>query len=288
MRIVHTLASRLDLPVVPHFMDAWPQTLFADGELLGLGRLQVGRSLRRVLSRSPRILAISAAMAREYGTHFGIPASVFMNCVTDAEMAAATTAPPESEDLVFAYVGGLHLDRWRSLAGLAIALKDAAPQARLKVHAPQAHLDAHAKAFASAENVDWGPALEPTQVSKSLAAAHVLVHVESFEPAARDYTRLSISTKIPQYMAARRPILAIGPGELASMRHIEEARAGTVVPSMAASDIADIIRPLASDPALRKTQARRGRAYAEAHHSRSAVSAAFAARLQEVAALHRH
>src|SRR3546814_7688640 len=43
------------------------------------------------------------------------------------------------------------------------------------------------------------------------------------------YARLSISTKVPQYLSVGRPILAYGPKSLASISYIKETGAGVVV-----------------------------------------------------------
>jgi glycosyltransferase involved in cell wall biosynthesis len=283
MKLARGLADRLAIPIAPHLMDAWPHTLFADGEVFGLGRREVRRSLTKIADRSPRLLAISQLMADEFSDELGIPASVFMNCVSDDDLAKALPISHSNESLLFSYVGGLHLDRWRSLLRLAEGLSQTPGSARLQIHAPQAHLNDHGTVFANVNNVDLGPPLAANRVAEALRRADVLVHVESFAPAAQRFTRLSISTKVPQYMAARRPILALGPGNLASMRHIEDASAGVVVSTQAPSALTAAISMLIRDEGLRKTLADRGRAYAEAHHSQAAVARAFACCLSEVA-----
>lgn len=42
-------------------------------------------------------------------------------------------------------------------------------------------------------------------------------------------TRLSVSTKIPEYLIAGRPVLAFGPAEVASMRILSDNRIGYVI-----------------------------------------------------------
>lgn len=283
MRLVRALADRLELGVVPHLMDAWPHTLFSEGEAFGLAHREVRSSLKQIARRSPQLLAISRPMAEEFSKELGIPSSVFMNCVSEEDFAQAGTITSLHDLLTFSYVGGLHLGRWRSLLQLAEVLHKTSDNARLQIHAPQSHLDEHQEAFANADNVDWGPSLPAQAVPAALRWADVLVHVESFEAPVQRFTRLSISTKIPQYMAARRPILAIGPEKLASMSHVEDAGAGIVVPTQDSSDLAAAITRLSHDPDLRAALADKGREYAWSHHSRSRVAAEFQACLSRVA-----
>ncbi|GAB3957775.1 hypothetical protein GCM10027614_73890 [Micromonospora vulcania] len=74
-----------------------------------------------------------------------------------------------------------------------------------------------------------GPSLASDEVPAALRSADVLVHIESFDQEIRRYTRYSVSTKIPQYLASGRPIFGYGPAEVASMNHIQEANAGVIV-----------------------------------------------------------
>ena len=50
----------------------------------------------------------------------------------------------------------------------------------------------------------------------------MLVHVESFDNKSRQLTKLSISTKIPEYLATGKPIIAIGPREVASLEYLKD------------------------------------------------------------------
>ena len=76
MRLATALAKRLDLPVVPHFMDDWMETLFDDGQLLGFARRIVVRCRDEVLEYTPRTLAIGEDMACEYARTLGRPSVV--------------------------------------------------------------------------------------------------------------------------------------------------------------------------------------------------------------------
>ena len=268
-RLVHLVSSHLDIPVVPHFMDAWPSTLYADGELMGLGRRAVRRSLQAAVSSSPVILAISPEMAAEYSKRLEIRSEVFLNCVDDRDYAT-TSDTRDAAGPVLRYVGGLHLDRWRLLTKVAQALGRVSPSSTLHVNAPEADLGRYAKEFTALKNVVWGPSLAAHDVGPALHDSDLLVHVEAFGPAARAYTRLSISTKLPQYMASGRPVLGYGPPEIASMRHIERSGCGLVVERDLDMSLISLL-----DPGTRGALGRCGLAYAQEHHRRAEVSQRF-------------
>ena len=217
-KIVASLAERLDLPVVPHFMDDWPSTLFADGQLGGLARRQVERSLARVLERAPLGLAIGDDMATEFRDRFGIPFSAVGNSVDFSDFDRVRT--PHS-GTTFVYAGGLHLGRDLMLAKVAASLSAEWPHdyVRLIVYAPPTDHARMSRLMAAHPGVvESGGVLDPKQVPGALRDADVLVFVESEQAEILQFTRLSVSTKVPEFLAARRPVLVLGPACQASVR----------------------------------------------------------------------
>jgi hypothetical protein len=111
----------------------------------------------------------------------------------------------------------------------------------------------------------------------------VLVHVEAFDNTSRAYTRLSVSTKIPQYMAAGRPILCYGPAEVASCRYVEATRSGVVVGERDKVRLLDGLRLLCENGQARKEFGQDAWRAARDSHDVSQVSAEFRAVLASAA-----
>jgi glycosyltransferase involved in cell wall biosynthesis len=233
-------------------------------------------------------MGISEPMAREYERRYRLPFAAFGNCVAMAEFAGppdpSAAGPDGSVELV--YAGGLHLDRWRSLRRVGEAVDRLAagfPKVRLTVHAPAADLARYGGRFAGLNRVRMGRELAGDEVAAALRSADVLVHVESFETGNRQHTRYSLSTKIPQYLAAGRPVLGFGPAELASMAHLQAARAGAVVGVDDPAVLAGELSRLCADGALRERLGRQGQAFAARHHRAETVAARFAEALRDAA-----
>ena len=55
-----------------------------------------------------------------------------------------------------------------------------------------------------------------------MKSSSLLLHVESFDYEYLERTKFSISTKIPDILATGIPLLAYGPKEIASIKHLEE------------------------------------------------------------------
>jgi hypothetical protein len=98
---------------------------------------------------------------------------------------------------------------------------------------------------------------------KLLAESNVVVHVESFSPDMIRRTRLSISTKIADYLGAGKCILAIGDSELASIAHIKDV-AYTV---NCLSELEKAVNTLIDDAGLRVSLQNQARKLAYEKHS---------------------
>jgi glycosyltransferase involved in cell wall biosynthesis len=113
--------------------------------------------------------------------------------------------------------------------------------------------------------------LEPNDVFGKLIESDILLHIESFTDVQRQYTRLSISSKIPQYLAAGRPILMYGPAEIAVTKYVQDSAAGVVVYRNDLKELASAITGLAKSSDLRERLGRAGWTLARQSHNLEAV-----------------
>jgi colanic acid biosynthesis glycosyl transferase WcaI len=95
----------------------------------------------------------------------------------------------------------------------------------------------------------------------------------------------ALPTKLVEAMAAATPLLLSARGESTELIH--SAGAGLVVAPGSVTALADGIRRLAADPALRLGLGRAGRAYAEAHFGAERAWEAWAVALTDAVAAHR-
>ncbi len=285
-KITGLAARTCGVPVVPHFTDDWPATLYDNGELFGRADRAVQEAVARLIRLAPLGMVISQPMAQEYGRRYRIPFSAFANCVDETFFATPHDTSDQQPVTELVYVGALHLNRWQSLRDIGAALDSVAEAGlpvRLTIHAPERDLAQYRRHFAHLGRVRLGPSLTSDEVPAALHSAAVLVHIESFDEEIRRYTRYSVSTKIPQYLASGRPILGYGPAEVASMNHIREADAGVIVGT---TDTAALVRGLSElcrDAALRQRLARNGIEFARQEHAKDGVAARFAATLRSAA-----
>jgi glycosyltransferase involved in cell wall biosynthesis len=269
LKLVAELSHRYAVPVVPHFFDDWPATLHRNSPLSVVLRPALSRALRSVIARSSHCLTVGDAMAEEYASQFGGPFTAIMNCVDPALLDLDTPAPSRP-GVRFAYVGHLHGNRPSALTEIAEALADVGANERLStellVYAPPADLEQHGAKLAGDPVLRVMGSLAKEDVPGAQRDADCLIHVESFDREAMTYARLSLSTKIPEYMSAGRPIFAYGPLELASLRYILDSGCGLVVGHRNRLALVEGLRQLVVSPELRCRLGRRGKEVARERH----------------------
>lgn len=285
MKLSLDLAADRAIPIVPHIMDDWLTTAYRRSILRPILRAQMARDWKRVLDRAPARLTIGRTMADEYVARYGGSFTPFMNAVERSWLEQPEVPAPAEPPVIFTYVGGLHLNRWRSLREIAVeleALRGEGLEAELHVYT-QARFAEEAKRLDLPSVVRLKGSLDPRDVPAALRAAHVVVHVESFDSDSRLYTRYSVSTKIPECMASRRPMLAYGPGEVASVAYVDAVKAGLAVGARDPGILRDRLRRLIGSAELRRELGATGHDVALRHHDADRQRAAFRALLASVA-----
>jgi glycosyltransferase involved in cell wall biosynthesis len=286
-RVVVEVQNELKVPVVPHVMDDWLGGAYMRSVFRPLLRARMRRDWRRAFARSPIKLAIGEAMAAEYSRRFGGEFTPFMNAVEPEYLVPSAPRQLDGSPYRLVYVGGLHLNRWRSLreVGLALALlAREGLRAELLVYA-HARYKADAKKMAVPGITRFMGPIGHSEVPRTLREADVLLHVESFDRASRTYTRYSVSTKIPEYMGARRPILAYGPHELASIRYVEESGSGMSVGRRDPGALVAALRTLLESAGVRERLGSRGFTVATTSHDAARQRERFRVILAEAAAV---
>jgi hypothetical protein len=232
MKVTEQATQQSGAPLAPHFMDDWPATAYKQAMFGPLWRMFLRKQLLRGLKQAPIGLAICEDMETEFRHRYNLPFVSFMRCVDETSRSGIPRTNPGAP-LRLIYTGGLHLGRDQVLELVASATDKmtlAGTKCSLTIHSPrsQEH-EKYAHVFDTFSSVRMGNVLPADLVDEALVHADVAVHVESFDPRATAYTRLSLSTKFPSYIAAGLPILAVGPENIASIRYVSQYDLGLVV-----------------------------------------------------------
>lgn len=238
-----------------------------------LRRRLILRRMKQCVADANLFFTISEKMRETYRTVLGKDSQLAVNMsesLKDESMAASAGA----DKTVLAYLGGLHYNRDKTLHALGEAVErvNAAHGTNLFLEIySNARLDEGQKAALEVPGASrFCGQLDQAGVKQKVNEADILVHVESFLPQNIEDVRLSISTKIPEYLSVGKPILAIGPQNVASMEYLQD-KACCVTDERT---LEEKLLKLARDPSLRAELGARGLAAYEHNHRREVRQAA--------------
>lgn len=170
---------------------------------------------------------IGTDMAKAYSEKYAKMFIPIMNSVIIEEYPN----PLEKDEIVISYFGNLGINRWQMIEKLAIEVKYLRNKYGLKCKVKVYSADNKSKILNSFFEADvcYEGFVGGEELKRALVESDILLHVESNDYVYRSVTYLSISTKIPEYLVTKRPILAFGPIEVASISLLKNNNIGFVI-----------------------------------------------------------
>lgn len=189
-------------------------------------RNYIFNEMKQTIQKSDLFITISEEMRITYKKLFGKDSIIAMN-ITESMKLKKEGLNNNRKVYTLVYTGGLHFNRYKTLNLLANAIKKYNSSSDnkklfLKVYSGS-NPDRKITKYLNIEGASrFCGSLNKEELKRVLNECDTPVHVESFDSKSIESTRLSISTKIPEYLSLEKPILAIGPKEVASMRYLED------------------------------------------------------------------
>ena len=186
-------------------------------------RKRMKKFYNKTVNRSLLSYAIGDLMANEYTKYFN---KIFFPIMNSIDIAQYVPYQQVNKKIVFSYFGGLHLNRWKMLIKIAESLSSGQVNV-YSISEPENHI---LEKFKKVGIVFKGPVIgDDLQIA--ISSSDVLLHVESDDNYNRNLTKLSISTKIPEYLMSGRLIVGFGPSDVASMQILSTNEIGIVLSS---------------------------------------------------------
>src|SRR5690625_3137590 len=186
---------------------------------------QIYKKMKNAINISEAFYVISNEMKETYFHIFQKKGNILLNATES--MKNPSNKLVSSKHINFLYAGGLHLGRDEVLSDLAQTIKKynrttTGKKAKLTIFSnTPPNNDLNKKLNVNMASELKGK-LPPEKLRDELNIADVLVHVESFKKKSIESTKLSISTKIPEYLSLGKPIFAIGPESISSMKYLSD------------------------------------------------------------------
>ena len=276
-------ANRCAVPLVVFLGDDWYSvSRYSHSPLFWLQNALLRRTMRRVVGSAARLFSTCDLMGEEYRQILGVEFTTLPTACGRIEPAPASDVNSPVE---LSYLGKVSLGRWIMLRRIGEALRDInalEQRAILRIYTTEQLDRRMVERLSIPGALEFMGGLNAAEVSQVILKSDILVHVESMDKENRILTRLSLSTKIPEYLASGRCILAAGPAEVASIRYIQEHKAGMVVTDM--GTLRGDLEALISNPELRRSYALNGLRLAHRRHDSKIVTGLLEAALHGVIA----
>lgn len=282
---VHRLADRYGAKIVFYITDDYVLPVPTCNVFAWLGRAWTRRVFVAMTKGSALVLTIGDEMSRVYEQTFGVRSQSVMNLV-EVPDAAPGRSLPAGDMTVFSYVGGLHSNREVVLARLVESLERLEARGlrgTLRVYSNHPPSRRFMKALEGSTRASFSGSLDEEGVARVLRDSDVLVHVEADDRKSKVVTRLSVSTKISEYLASGKPILAVGPSDVASIRYLRESGAAFVESAMTSESIDSTVATAIRDQASREACARRAWELAKQNHDARVLRARLHEQLRALA-----
>lgn len=225
--------------IAPHFMDDFPTTIFKSPLTL-LHRKYILNKLYKLIKSSKICFCISNSMCEEYKKRYKRNNFyILMNCV-EKYQGNIVKYRAKNDKYVFFYAGGLHLKRDSVLLILCNYLSRIIERDIVfNIYTSVRDWEQCKDSFSNFSFINYRGYQSVKEINLSMLQSDVLVFLESFDQTVKEYTKYSISTKIPEYLSTGVKILAIGPPDIGSIAYLKNNDAAYVIDDITNDEIFD-------------------------------------------------
>jgi hypothetical protein len=139
--------------------------------------------------------------------------------------------PCNTNEYVISYFGSLHTNRDLMLLKFSQIVKN--------IESHKIHINVYTNSEPNKDlldkfktnSINYKGSLIGEELTKAMKSSNFLLHIESDDNVSISKTRLSVSTKIPEYLSTCKPIISFGPSIVASLKIQIENKIGFVLDS---------------------------------------------------------
>ncbi|PKE18226.1 glycosyltransferase family 1 protein [Macrococcoides caseolyticum] len=224
-KFVNHLKEKYNLPLYLYYTDDYfvPEKKF--NVFMIINNLLFKKEAIKTISNTECLFVISEKMKKEYEKKFNKKCIPIMNSIDLSEYDVEKIKSSDKY-LSIGYYGGLHLKRFDTIIKFARVIENYNEQNNTfhKVYIYSSSLvnKKMKKIIDEIKCLSYEGCVSSNEIIDSMNNKNTLLFVESFNRNMINRTRLSLSTKIPEYLAIGKPIIAIGPKESGSIEYISK------------------------------------------------------------------
>lgn len=225
--LINELSHKTGVKHVCHFFDDWPNIAYSDSKCSKFYKHLFNKKLKSFIHESPFSLCISELMCKEYKQRYGYDLFYpLMHSVDQVEPRLI-----ESNKKIITYAGSLYLERYKTISEFCRCIKRSGKECdfEIVVYTHQAQWDDVKSIFSDFPFIRYGGFITHEELMQKIQESYALLFVESMKKEMLEYTRLSMSTKIPEFLSSGKPIFAIGNSDQGSISYLKDHNAAFVV-----------------------------------------------------------
>lgn len=261
--------KRYNIPAVGYVSDdVYTLKQFSLSPFYWIDRFILRPKIKKVFSWCKKVYVISETQRREYSKIFDNEFEVLTKCASFSDENKPAFKAPQMP-LKMIYAGNVSKGRGKILCSLAQSVREQNEKENsfiLDIYTATPLAD-KVKDSLNGGGVTLHPPVSYEEICKIQAAADILVHAEAFDLKERLCVHQSFSTKIVDYIASNRCILAIGSNTCASIQYFIENDCAAVAASP--TEISKRLSELKETPLLLEEYAEKAWQSGKKHHERS-------------------
>lgn len=265
------IQSYLKKPMIFHMMDDWPSMTEANGLLGEYWHQRADKELRKLFEKTDMFFSISDRMADVYKKRYDKHFLTFLNPIEidfwNKHRKADYNLNP---NLTILYAGRVGTGIDESLKVIAKAVEMVNETTKLKVRFALQTLE-KPKWIDEFNYVKHNPLVEYNELPKVFAQADFLILPYDFNEKGLNYIKMSMPTKLPEYLASGTPVIVFAPESTALVDYVRKNYCGYVVVNNDYSILADGIIKLIEDKNLREKIATNGIEISAKNHNADIV-----------------
>lgn len=214
MKFIEGLVNSRNLPLIIHIMDDWMPSIEPKGILRKYWLRKTDQLFRKLSASAKRNLSICQYMSEEYKKRYNIEFIPFHNCIEfDKWLPVARTSQSFEGKFIVLYAGRIGPGTTSSVTDIAYTVEQLASEGFHIEFQVQSNVipDEIRLTLEKLKNTKINDYVNYNELPIKFASANLLVLPMDSDEKNLSYIRLSMPTKVPEYMICGTPILVYAP-----------------------------------------------------------------------------
>ncbi|MBM3206614.1 MAG: glycosyltransferase family 4 protein [Candidatus Staskawiczbacteria bacterium] len=243
------LLVEFNKPIIIHIMDDWPSTIGSDCVFKKYWNKKINLELKKLLSNVYKRVAISELMALEFESRFGGKWDYFHNPIHFPNWLPYQRKIISSNSgiIKIAYFGRIGRANDKAFLTFVDAIKEL-----IEVHLVSVQINIYSNnllptAYLGLDFIKVNGFINHTEIPKEIARYDYLILPLSFNDKDLAFSRLSIPTKLSEYLISGVPVILFAPKETAAYKFVVETNSAFVIDTPVTTDVAVRLSQFFSD-----------------------------------------